>query len=203
MFSVGRAAAAALVALFGGLIVVLPAPAADPPPLPRPDPPPIVKRAPPPPVVQPAAPQPVAPQPVAPAPAPVAVAPAPVAPAVKRPTAADRRARAARRAARAEAARIRAAVARLSHAPRREKSRAPLVAVSDPGPGSSTSTLPFLLVALATGLLFLGLALTPAWAIRWSRVSHVLEERRDELGVLGAMSIVATALFFVIVEVAM
>lgn len=201
MFSVGRAAAAALVALFGGLIVVLPAPAADPPPLPRPDPPPIVKRAPPPPVVQPAAPQPVAPQPVAPAP--VAVAPAPVAPAVKRPTAADRRAGAARRAARAEAARIRAAVARLSHAPRREKSRAPLVAVSDPGPGSSTSTLPFLLVALATGLLFLGLALTPAWAVRWSRVSHVLEERRDELGVLGAMSIVATALFFVIVEVAM
>jgi hypothetical protein len=46
-----------------------------------------------------------------------------------------------------------------------------------------------------------GLALTPAWVVPWSRASRLLDERRDELGVLGAMSLVASVVFFLLVQV--
>lgn len=69
------------------------------------------------------------------------------------------------------------------------------------GSSSSSVALPFLLVAFTAALLMLGLALTPARAVPWSRASRVLEDRRDEIGVIGAMSLVATMVFFLLVQV--
>ena len=167
--------------------------AADPPAVPKPDPPP---KAPPP------APQPVAPPAAQPAaPAPPAIAPA-VPPRVAGPTAAERRAAAARRAKRkaARAARAkRAAAERRAAADRRERAPALLVAGRDT-PSSSWGT-PFLLVAFSAALLLLGLALTPARAVPWNRASQLLEDRRDEFGFMGAMGLVATFVFFLLVQV--
>jgi hypothetical protein len=66
---------------------------------------------------------------------------------------------------------------------------------------SSSSALPYLLVAFTVALLMLGLALTRAWAVPWSRAARVLDNRRDDFGVVGAMSIVATVLFFLLFQV--
>jgi len=74
---------------------------------------------------------------------------------------------------------------------------APPAAAASP----SSSALPYLIVTFGAALVMLGLALTPARAVPWSRASRVLQDRRDELGVLGAMSLVATVLFFLIVQV--
>lgn len=191
----GRARNAVVVvalALLGMLALSVPAlGAGDPPPVPKPDPPP--KAAPPP----PPAPRPPAPQPVSP------VAPAPVvAPAVVHPTAAERRA-AAQRSARRKAARAarakRIAAAKLAVAHRRERAQTQLTAGSDTT--SSSWGLPFLLAVFGAALLMLGLAVTPARAVPWSRASRVLEDRRDEFGVMGAMGLVATFVFFLLVQV--
>ena len=48
----------------------------------------------------------------------------------------------------------------------------------------------------------LGLAIMPAKAVPWHRASQILEDRRDELAIIGAMSLVGTMLFFVLVQVA-
>ena len=188
--------------VLGAAAFAAPALGADRPPLPKPDPPPKAKPAPPPPVSRPA---PVAPQPVAPvAPTPVA----PAAPAVVHPTAAERRAVAARKARAREVARAkreRAAArkqqAALLRAHARER-RAEQTRLSGPVAGSepSVSALPFRVVAFGLSLAFLGLALTPAWAVPWGRASRALEERRDELGVIGAAGLVATVLFFLLVQ---
>lgn len=188
-----RAVVALALTLLGLLVFSVPAlGAGDPPPVPRPDPPP--KAAPPPP---PQASGPPAPQPAAP----VAVAPV-AAPTVVHPTAAERRAAAARRAKRKAARAKRAqriAATKLAAAHRRERAQAPLVAAS--GTPSSSLGLPFLLVVFSAALLMLGLALMPARAVPWSRASRVLEDRRDELGVMGAMGLVATFVFFLLVQV--
>jgi hypothetical protein len=47
----------------------------------------------------------------------------------------------------------------------------------------------------------LALALTPARAVPWSYVALALEEHRDELGVIGVLSLVATMVFFLLVQV--
>jgi hypothetical protein len=198
----GRAArawsACTALSLLAVLVCSASALGADPPPLPKPDPPPKSNPVPPPP--RPV----VAPQPVAP----VAVAPV-----VVQPTAAERRAAAVRQAlaarrARARVARARARVARARSqriaAKRRAAPNAPAVPrpeLASPGGSSGTSALPFLLVACGAALALLGLALTPAWVVPWSHASRVLEEHRDELGVLGAMSLVATVVFFLLVQV--
>jgi hypothetical protein len=65
----------------------------------------------------------------------------------------------------------------------------------------SGSALPFLVVAFGAALLLFGLALTPARAVPWHRASRALEDRRDELAVIGGMSLVGTLLFFLLVEV--
>jgi len=180
--------------------------AADPPPIPRPDPPPKA----PPPAPQPVAPP--APQPVAP-PAPQPAAPpalqppaiAPVAaPRVAGPTPAQRRAAAARRAKRkaARVARAKAVAAqKRAAADRRERAQALLVASRGGDTPSSSWGTPFLLVAFSAALLLLGLALTPARAVPWSRASALLEDRRDELGVMGGIGLVATFAFFLLVQV--
>src|SRR5207244_11291025 len=140
------------------------------------DPPPKVNPPPPPPVSRPPAPQPAAPA------APVATpAAAPVAPpSVVHPTAAERRAVAKRRAQRraARSARARAAAAKnLVAGHGRERANNVLAA----GSGSSSSGwgVAFLVVAFSLTLLLFGLALTPAWAVPWSRASRALEARRD------------------------
>jgi hypothetical protein len=63
------------------------------------------------------------------------------------------------------------------------------------------SARPFLVAAFGAALLMLGLALTPARAVPWSRAARALSDRRDELGVLGVMSLFATMLFFLLVQV--
>jgi hypothetical protein len=194
-----RAVIAVAVTLLGLLAFSVPALGADPPPLPKPDPPPKANPPPPPAVVTPPpAPQPVAPAPVAPAP--------PATPSVVHPTAAERRAVAKRKAARAAQARARAraqaraaAAKKLAAAHRSERAKDVLAAGSD-GPSSDWG-LPFLLGAFSLALLMLGLALVPAWVVPWSRASRALEARRDEFGVMGAMGLVATLAFFLLVEV--
>jgi len=76
---------------------------------------------------------------------------------------------------------------------------APLVAGA--GSPSSSVALPLLLIAFTAAIVMLALALTPARAVPWSRASHALEDHRDELGVIGALSLVATMVFFVLVQV--
>ena len=119
-------------------------------------------------------------------------------PAVVHPTVAERRA-AAKRAI-AVAARIartqRLAAQRSVASPRVQRRE-----LSSPAADGSSSALPFLIVAFGAALVLLGLALTPAWAVPWHRASRALEDRRDELGVIGGMSLVATLLFFLLVEV--
>jgi len=168
---------------------------------PKPDPPPQAKPPPPPPPAPPpvVAPQPVSPEPVSPQPAPPQPDPPAVfVPAVVHPTAAERRAAAQR--AIAVAARIarteRIAAQRPVATPRAQRRE-----LSSPASDGSASALPFLIVAFGTALVLLGLALTPAWAVPWHRASRALEERRDELGVIGGMSLVATLLFLLLVEV--
>jgi hypothetical protein len=138
---------------------------------------------------------------VAPAPAPVVTAP--VAPVVVPPTAAERRAAAESRAKR-KAARVarakRIAATKLAAAHRRERAQTQLAAASTTS-SSSNWGLPFLLLVFGAALLMLGLAVTPARAVPWSRASQMLEDRRDELGVMGAMGLVATFIFFLLVQV--
>jgi len=168
--------------------------------LPKPDPPP---KANPPPPPAPPPPAPVEPQPVAPPP----VATAPVTPVVVHPTAAERAAAAAAhraklRAARVERARRAAARKRLAAAGAKVRvSSKRRLAVPVAQASQSPSALPYLIVAFGAALAMLGLALTPARAVPWSRASRLLHERRDELGVLGAMGLVATVLFFLLVQV--
>jgi hypothetical protein len=69
------------------------------------------------------------------------------------------------------------------------------------GTSSSGSAFPLLAIAFGVGILLLGLAVTPARAVPWGRASRALDGSRDELGVVGGMAIVATALFFLLVQV--
>jgi hypothetical protein len=66
---------------------------------------------------------------------------------------------------------------------------------------SSTNALPILLAGLFAAVLLLGLAATPAWAVPWSRAARVLEGKREEVAVLGAMGLFATGLFFLFLTV--
>ena len=70
---------------------------------------------------------------------------------------------------------------------------------SDPESGTSKA-FPFLLAGLLGGVLLLGVALTPARAVP-SRVSRALDDRRQELALLGASGLVATGFFFLLAMV--
>ena len=191
-----KAVVAGALTLLGLLAFCVPAfGAGDPPPVPKPDPPPKVAPPPPPPVR--ATPPPVT-QPVAPAPVVT-----PVTPSVTHPTAAEIRAAAVLRAKlkAARAARAKAAAAKKAEAARRrERAQDALVSAASNSPSSSWG-LPFILIAFSTALVLLGLALMPARAVPWSRASRVLDDRRDEFGVIGAMGLVATVVFFLLVQV--
>jgi len=50
-------------------------------------------------------------------------------------------------------------------------------------------------------ILMLGLALTPARAVPWQRGSDALDSHREEFAVLGALSLFATMVFFLLVQV--
>ena len=189
-----KAVVALALTLVGLLALSMPALGAggDPPPVPKPDPPPKVAPPPPPPV---RATPPPATQPVAPAPV--------ITPSVTHPTAAEIRAAAVSRAKRkaARAARAKAVAAKKAQAVRRrERAQDALVAASSDTPSSSWG-LPFILIGFSIALALLGLALMPARAVPWSRASRVLDDRRDEFGVIGAMGLVATVVFFLLVQV--
>jgi hypothetical protein len=156
----------------------------------KPDPPPIKLAPPPPPVPQP--PPTPAPQPPPPPP-PVVIAPAAPAPRVTPPPAAKQKARQTRRKAR----RAKPKVAQPSLVIRAQPPRL----AAEAGPGSSTIALPFLLAGCTAAILMLALALTPARAVPWSRASDALDDHRDELGLVGALSLAATMVFFLLVQV--
>ena len=198
MFGMGRAARAAWVGVCLSLAFGVPAFAAGP----KPDPPPIKHAPPPPPAPQPAPPP---PQP-APPPPPVAITPAAPVPTVTHPTAAELRAKAAKRSALRKAARAKRRAARA--AKRRPADGSVLIREQPPalvagasGSGSSSVALPILLLAFLSAVVMLGLALTPTRVVHWSRASHALEDHRDELGVIGFFALVATMVFFVLVQV--
>jgi hypothetical protein len=77
----------------------------------------------------------------------------------------------------------------------------PALVAGASGSGSSGVALPILLLAFLSAVVLLGLALTPTRAVPWSRASHALEDHRDELGVIGFFALVATMVFFVLVQV--
>ena len=84
-------------------------------------------------------------------------------------------------------------------APRAQPGASKSAGFSDPESGTSKA-LPFLLTGLLVGVLLLGMALTPARAVP-SRVSRALDDRRQELALLGGLGLVATGLFFVLAMV--
>ncbi len=88
---------------------------------------------------------------------------------------------------------------KLAAAHRSERAK-DVLAAGNTSSSSSNSGLPFLLVAFSLALVLLGLALTPAWAVPWRRGAHALEEHREELGVMGATGVVATVVFFLLIE---
>ena len=114
------------------------------------------------------------------------------------PTAAELRARAAKRAARRKAAQAKRRSAQTTEQIRAQPP--PLVAGAS-GSGASSVALPILLLAFLSAVVMLGLAMTPTRAVPWSRASHALEGHRDELGVIGFFALVATMVFFVLVQV--
>lgn len=81
-------------------------------------------------------------------------------------------------------------------APRAQTRVSKSAGFSDPESGTSKA-VPFLLAGLLAGVLLLGVALTPARAVP-SRVSRALDDRRQELALLGALGLVATGFFFLL-----
>ena len=69
------------------------------------------------------------------------------------------------------------------------------------GESGTASAVPILLAGLFAAVLLLGLAATPVWAVPWSRAARVLEGKREEVAVLGAMGLFATGLFFLFLTV--
>ncbi len=84
-------------------------------------------------------------------------------------------------------------------APRAQARATKSAGFSDPESGTSKA-LPFLLAGLLAGALLLGVALTPARVVP-SRVSRALDDRRQELALLGALGLVATGFFFLLAMV--
>jgi hypothetical protein len=117
------------------------------------------------------------------------------------PTAAELRAAAVRRArARAEHAAAARRRAKLAAVRGRRAKIAVALPVASPGSSSNAAT-PYLIVAFGAALLLLGLALMPAAAVPWRRASQALEKSREELAVLGAISLVATVFFLLLSQV--
>ena len=81
-------------------------------------------------------------------------------------------------------------------APRAQPGASKSAGFSDPESGTSKA-LPFVLAGLLAAALLLGVALTPARAVP-SRVSRALDDRRQELALLGALGLVATGFFFLL-----
>jgi outer membrane biosynthesis protein TonB len=209
-----QASALVLIAIVVGLAGVNagPASAAGP----RPDPPPVKPPPPPPPPVRPAPPPPpVFVQP--PPPPPLAVQPPPPGPSAAEVLAAQRaaaRAKAAqqkaerlkkqRRATRLAAAK-RAAEARRSEAARRLARARQIRATSSPergggvaASGSVREAVPFVAAATIAALFILGLALVPAYAVPWHRVSIALEDHREHFAVAGGMTLLGAGLFIML-----
>lgn len=176
-------------------------PKPDPPPRPQPPPPPPpapVYRAPPPPVfVQP--PPPVSSGPTA---AQIAASRAAAARAEADRLRAERAKKAAKAAARARKAKAAARKARLRDQRLRAlQETAGRSAVSSKGLAAvpkarrSASVAAFAFGLLGAGVVLLGLALVPAYAVPWYRASRTLEARRGELALFGALGLFAAAFF--------
>ena len=192
-----KAVVATALTLIGVLAFSVPAlGAGDPPPVPKPDPPPKVAPPPPPPV------------PATPPAGDPACRPGAGGHAVRHPSDGGRDPRRGRAPSEAEGSPL---PARRPHrgkegeppiaaAGSRSRILSSPVAAANDTPSSSWG-LPFILIAFSTALALLGLALMPARAVPWSRASRVLDDRRDEFGVIGAMGLVATVVFFLLVQV--
>jgi hypothetical protein len=105
-----------------------------------------------------------------------------------------------KRAAAKLAARKRAREAKqVAVVPRAQTGASTSVGFSNPESWTSQA-LPFLLAGFLVGALLLGVALTPARAVP-SRVSRALDDRRQDLALLGALGLVATGFFFLLAMV--
>jgi hypothetical protein len=105
---------------------------------------------------------------------------------------------AARKRAR-EAKRVAQQAKPVAVVPRAQTGTSKNAGFSDPESGTSQA-LPFLLAGLLGGALLLGVAITPARAVP-SRVSRALDDRRQELALLGGLGVVATGFFFLLAMV--
>ena len=61
--------------------------------------------------------------------------------------------------------------------------------------------MPILLAGLFGAVFLFGLAMTPASAVPWTRVSRALDDRREQIALLGAMGLFATGLLFFFVTI--
>ena len=98
------------------------------------------------------------------------------------------------RAERAEAAKAAKAEARRqADAERRRAEVAGTVAKPE---SPLAGAAPIAIGALVVGLLLLGLAVTPAYAVRWYWAERTLVDRRDQFIMVGAAGLVAAGLLF-------
>jgi hypothetical protein len=123
--------------------------------------------------------------------------------AAARAKAAQQKAERLKKQRRAVAATRRAAARRAAEARKREAARRdqrgqqPWSTASD-GRGANKAVLdsmPFVAAAAVAALLILGLALVPAYAVPWYRMSVVLEDHREQFAVVGAMTLLGIAVF--------
>jgi hypothetical protein len=122
-----------------------------------------------------------------------------------------RRARQAKlRAQRLRAARLAAAKkaqqerAKRQAAERREDAAARTAAAAarnttaGPPEASGARATPFLLAGLVAAFVLLGVAMTPAWAVPWSRAAHALAYHREHVALLGGAALLTIAFCFLV-----
>ena len=107
----------------------------------------------------------------------------------RRAAAAATRRAAARRVAARRAAEVRKRVAARREARVRQLSRTPRE-----GGEPNEAVREAVAVATIAALLILGLALVPAYAVPWYRMSVVLQDNREQFAIVGAMTLLGAAI---------
>jgi hypothetical protein len=98
---------------------------------------------------------------------------------------------------RAAAAKLAAArrAAEKREAARREAQARQLGGTARDG-GEANKAMPFVATAAIAALIILGLALVPAYAVPWHRMSIALQDHREQFAVVGGMTLLGAGLFF-------
>jgi len=94
-------------------------------------------------------------------------------------------------------------IARRAAAPPTRRTASKPAAVGFAQPESSLKkAFPFGAAALGVALLLFGLALVPARAVPWGRVSLILDDRREELALYGVAVLAAAGAAFALFSLA-